>query len=143
MFAAPKSGSNLAKVIALLSLLGIAGCFNGFEKFYKPSPNADQIVKSPYNAAVAAAPLIYNYSNDPQVDNRNAMRAGYVFIGSADFYANSRKVSQSQLIAKARDVGASLVLIHTSSLVSDTFHRRINWLGSSGIFAFSGMSENS
>ena len=31
----------------------------------------------------------------------------------------------------------------TSSLVSDTFHSKFNWLGSCGIFGSSAMSENS
>jgi hypothetical protein len=107
-------GSICARATAICSLLFIAGCVNGFERFYKPSPNADQILKSPYNAPVNAIPLIFDYSNNPKVDNHNAMRAGYVYVGSADFYANARKVSQSQLIAQAKSVGASLVLIHTS-----------------------------
>lgn len=107
-------GATLLRVPALLSLLALAGCVNGFEKYYKPSPSATQVLKSPYNAPASATPLIYNYSNDPKVDNHNAMRAGYVYIGSADFYANASKVSQPQLIAQAKSVGASLVLIHTS-----------------------------
>jgi hypothetical protein len=107
-------GATLLRVPAILSLLLLAGCVNGFEKYYKPSPSAAQVLKSPYNAPASATPLIYNYSNDPKVDNHNAMRAGYVYIGSADFYANVRKVSQSQLIVQAKSVGASLVLIHTS-----------------------------
>jgi PDZ domain len=107
-------GLSCLRTAAIFTLLVVAGCVNGFEKYYKPSPNADQILKSPYNAPVSATPLIYNYSNDPKVDNHNALRAGYVPIGSADFYANARKVSQSQLVAQAKSVGASLVLIHTS-----------------------------
>jgi pyruvate/2-oxoacid:ferredoxin oxidoreductase beta subunit len=92
----------------------LGGCINGFDKYYKPSPNADQVVKSPYNAPVAATPLIYDYSNDPKVDNHNVQRAGYVYVGSASFYANARKVSQSQAVSEAKKRGASLVLVHTT-----------------------------
>jgi hypothetical protein len=108
------NGSSCLRAAALLSLLVLTGCVNGFEKYYKTSPSAAQVLKSPYNAPASATPLIYNYSNDPKVDNHNAMRAGYVYVGSADFYATASKVSQSQLIAQAKSVGASLVLIHTS-----------------------------
>jgi hypothetical protein len=113
-------------IVLLAFAAGVSSCaVNGFDKYYKPSPSAEQVVKSPYNAPLPSTPLVYNYSNNPKADNHKALQEGYVFIGEASFYANANKVSDSQAISHAKKVGASLVLIHSE--YKDTMSGSIPW----------------
>jgi PDZ domain len=93
--------------------LMVSGCVNSFAKYYKPSPYADTVIKSPYNAPTPATPPVYAYSSDPKADNHRAMEDGYVYIGEASFYANANKVSESQAVDQGKKVGAALILIHS------------------------------
>ena len=106
----------ITKVVLLTSALILAGCANGFEKFYRETPYAAQAMKSPYTLPPPPVPNVYVYSSDPKSDNQRLAEDGYVTIGYASFSGNANKVSESQAVAQGKKVGAALIMIHSQYL---------------------------
>ena len=99
-------------VVIVLPLFA-TGCVNGFEKYYRPSPNAQQVLKSPYVLPPPPTPTVYVYSATPSADNHKLQQDGYVYLGEASFYMNANKVSESQAVEQGKKVGAAVILIHS------------------------------
>jgi hypothetical protein len=97
-----------------LSLLILSGCAaNGFEKYYSPRPNSEALKKDPRMEHPTGEPKVYTYSDDPKSDNLRAVEAGYVLMGSSSFYGPPAIMTQAQLLAAAKKLGAAMVLVHS------------------------------
>lgn len=101
-------------IIGALAFLTLAGCVNGFEKYYAPVPNAEKIVSSPYLEKPPAQPKLYAYSADVKVDNKNMLENGFLAIGTSSFYGPANRASASQAIAEGKRVGAAVVLVRST-----------------------------
>jgi hypothetical protein len=102
------------EIIGAFLLLSVAGCaVNGFEKYYSPRPGSETAQTSPFIEHSVGEPKIYTYSDDPKSDNLRAVEDGYLMIGSSSFYGPPATMTKTQLVAEAKKLGASLVLIHS------------------------------
>jgi hypothetical protein len=101
-------------IVSALSLLALGGCaVNGFERYYSPRPGSEALQTSAYVEHSVGEPKVYAYSNDPPADNLRAQEDGYQMIGSSSFYGPPATMTKTQLVAEAKKLGASLVLIHS------------------------------
>lgn len=97
------------RMLAMLLTALLAGCASNFAKFYQGQPDArlwPSYIES--NAPIA----IYTTA-DPEKDVRSVVSKGYSIIGQSSFNAGSNTVSQAQLLAHAKKIGAQLVLFKT------------------------------
>ena len=56
------------RYLPFLAPICLAGCANGFEKFYTPQPNVEKITSSPYVSKAPAQPKLYAHSADIGAD---------------------------------------------------------------------------
>ncbi|MFI4869435.1 MAG: PDZ domain-containing protein [Steroidobacterales bacterium] len=99
--------------IVLVVATFMAGCANGFEKYYTPDPNAQAILKMPATLPPPKTPQVFAHSNDVNADAKRMAEDGYVYIGSSSFYGPANRSNQSQAIAQGEKVGAAVVLFKT------------------------------
>ena len=101
--------------IAAITLLALSGCaVNGFEKYYSSAPGADAVLKRPGVEHPVGPAKVYTYSSsDLRAEHLRMQEEGYIAVGSASFYGGPRTMTRSELFARARKVGASVVLIHS------------------------------
>lgn len=92
----------------------LAGCANGFEKFYTPAPTAAAILQSPLTLPSPKKPQVFGHSSDVMADAKRMAEDGYVYIGSSSFYGPANRSNQSQAIAQGEKVGAAVVLFKTN-----------------------------
>ena len=115
---------NQRTVTAILTLLmlvfSIAGCANGFEKYYQKGPVPDRFLVPPYVVPPPTTPAVYTYSNDPKADVHKLLQDGYVYLGQASFNGNANKVSQSQAVEQGQKVGAAAILIHSEYMRTES-----------------------
>ena len=101
-------------ILSALSLLVLFGCAaNGFEKYYSPQPGSEAAQTDPRIEHSTGEPKIYTYSDDPKSDLLRAAENGYLMIGTSSFYGPPATMTRAQLVAEAKKVGASMVLIHS------------------------------
>jgi hypothetical protein len=100
---------------ALLSLILLVGCANGYRDYYKPNANFNP--KGPTVIPTTEPLKIYTTDNFKR-DVDGLVAKSYFPIGESAFNGASNKVSESQLRKEATDLGAAVVL--TSSHYTHT-----------------------
>lgn len=105
-------GSTFLRCLTVtLATVALAGCANGFEKFYRPDPAAQQVKGKPFMAPIPATPSLYSHSNDVQADAKRMAENGFILIGTSSFSGAANKVHESQALEQAKKVGATVVLV--------------------------------
>ena len=94
---------------AFLCLMGCAA--NGFEKYYVPRPGVE--AQRSRLLPATGPPSVYTYSDTPKEDVLRAQEAGYVQLGTSNFYGPPNTMTNTELLTQAKNVGASMVLIHS------------------------------
>jgi hypothetical protein len=107
-------------VLAFAIAMVMAGCANGFEKFYTPAPNAQAILKSPTTLPAPKTPQLFLHSNDVQADAKRLREDGYIYIGSSSFYGPANRSNQAQAVAQAQKIGAAVVLFKSEYMDTRT-----------------------
>jgi membrane-associated protease RseP (regulator of RpoE activity) len=98
------------RILGAFALFGLCACaVNGFDKFYLAAPRYESARVEPFTGE----PAIYSYSSDPKADILRAQEDGYLPLGTSSFYGPSNTMTKNQLVAQAKKVGASLVLVHS------------------------------
>jgi hypothetical protein len=101
----------MKKVIAIGAILALlAGCANGFEKYYHPAPPAVLAMVGPSLVPPPPKPAVYMHSADMRADAKRLAEDGYVFIGESSFYGPANRSNQEQAVEEGEKVGASVVL---------------------------------
>jgi hypothetical protein len=103
------------KVVAgVVVLFAISGCaVNGFEKYYSPEPGSEGARTDPWIEKPTPEPKVYAYSDDPKSDTQRAAEEGYLTIGVSSFNGPPATMTRAQLMAQAKKIGASMVLVHS------------------------------
>jgi hypothetical protein len=102
----------MKKLICVFVFLNLMGCaVNGFEKYYAPRLGIEAL--RPRLLPATGAPSVYTYSDTPKEDVLRAQEAGYVQLGTSNFYGPPKTMTSSELLTQAKNVGASMVLIHS------------------------------
>lgn len=94
----------LARVTALCAALLLAGCANGYEKFYQSVPPPTTGF-----APVAGEPQLTSGTTDARETVIQMFQSGYGLVGLADFTGPAQ--DRAGAIAQAKKVGASLILV--------------------------------
>jgi len=97
----------------------LTGCVNPYTQFYRGKPNGQAV----YGYVPPTEPLQIYGSQNFEADILTLESHGYSPIGYSAFNANAGKVSDSQLRAQAKTLGAGIVLTSSqyTNTVSGTF----------------------
>ncbi|WP_267222554.1 PDZ domain-containing protein [Dyella silvae] len=98
-------------LLVIAAALCMAGCTNGYEKFYRPNPAASSAVVAAHRASPPPAQPILDHTGlvgDALVKAYGAQ--GYVVLGYSSFNAGGSQ-SDAGALAQGRAVGADLVVI--------------------------------
>ena len=88
------------------------GCRNPYTDFYHPYQS---VIGNSAFIQPNGNPSIYGYSANMDHDNRAMQENGYVMVGYSSFNGGGNAGSESSVIAQAREVGASVVLVKNSA----------------------------
>jgi hypothetical protein len=97
--------------ILLGAVLICIGCKNPYSEFYHPYQT---VMGNSRLAQPQGDPKIYRYSANVDQDNRAMRENGFVMIGYASFNGAGNAGSQDNVIAQARTVGASVVMVKSA-----------------------------
>lgn len=92
-------------VFAVCAALTLAGCANGYQKFFEAGPPHSQVILS------QEAPVILPASGKPKLDIDRMYEEGYWVLGAAEF--NGAIADTQGAVAQARKIGANRILIWT------------------------------
>lgn len=92
----------------LTTALICVGCKNPYTDFYHPYQT---VVGNTMYVQLQGNPEIYSYSGNVDQDNRAMRENGFVMVGYSSFNGNGNAGSQESVIAQARTVGASVVMV--------------------------------
>ena len=89
----------------------LAGCANGFDKFYQPNPAFAQSKAVTVFVPAPAEPAVYSHSADTNADAHRMAEDGYLLIGYSSFTGAANRVKSSQALTEGKKLGASVVMI--------------------------------
>jgi len=101
----------------LTSALICIGCKNPYADFYHPYQT---VVGNNLFVQPQGDPAIYSYSTNVDQDNRAMRENGFVMVGYSSFNGNGNAGSQGNVIAQARTVGASVVMVKNARAGTQT-----------------------
>lgn len=88
------------------------GCKNPYTDFYHPYQT---VVGNNKLVQPQGEPTIYSYSANVDQDNRAMAENGFVMVGYSSFNGNGNAGSQENVLAQARTVGASVVMVKNAN----------------------------
>ena len=106
-------------ILGLAILAGGARAENAYKKYYVNKTPFANVKESPLYIPSSEPIKVIQY-NDAKQDLNAYLRKGYQLIGTSDFNANSRRVSNDDLLKQAERVGAQIVLAKSQYTGSTT-----------------------
>jgi hypothetical protein len=101
----------MKEIVAIGATLALlAGCANGFEKYYRPAPAATLALFGPTLAPPPPEPAVYTYSANVKADAKRLAEDGYAYIGESSFFGPANRSNQEQAVAQGKKIGAAVVL---------------------------------
>jgi hypothetical protein len=102
----------MIRSIGLIMTLALVcmGCKNPYSDFYQ---SRQQVIGNTNFEQPQGEPNIYNYSADTEKDNRVMRENGFSLVGYSSFTGGGSGVTKENLIAQAKKVGASVVMVKT------------------------------
>ncbi|MFT7776687.1 hypothetical protein [Roseateles sp.] len=115
------AATRLWTLCAIATSAALAGCANGYSKFYQPVQGIGAGVRAQPSAGAPGELLIERLAPAAELQQQFAAyeRRGYVLIGSSAFNSDQRQ-SEMDAIAQGRRIGADLVVIMTPRYTGST-----------------------